>query len=238
MNKIKKFFSGGERKIQKQEKPKQTRQQIRQNRAPNFSKQRAESAYRAKRQAQNGQNKAVSSMSRGAKQTFKTNTQKSPVQRFNAGAIKSGALMGIPSDKGVPQTVKASTSYKAGKVVGTAASYLGGYGGVGKGIAKQAVKQTVKRNVAKEVTKKAVRTNTGKLATKDFLKTKPIDVVKETKLPTVTKKTLAKTTAKTAEKPSVKAAVKNAIKSEPAKETVKATKFGHVRTTKAYCAEQ
>lgn len=128
------------------------------DRAPNVQKMKAKEAYRAKREVT--AHKAVSSMSKGTKQTFKKNTQKSPVQRFNAGLIRGGAMMGLPSTKGMPKTVKNSTAFKAGNVVGTAASYLGGYGAVGKGLAKGTVK------IAAKSAPRAAKTG---LTTKSFL---------------------------------------------------------------------
>lgn len=162
------------------------------DRAPNVQKMKAKEAYRAKREVT--AHKAVSSMSKGAKQTFKKNTQKSPVQRFNAGVIRNGVMLGLPSEKGMPKSVKKSFSYKAGKVVGEIGSYAVGYGAAGKAVAKGGVK------IATKTTAK----QTAKRSTKDFLVKNSDNLVKG-------KKDLATKVAKIAEEQIPKKNVRYAL---------------------------
>ena len=196
------------RQIPKQ-KPKRTVE-----RAPNVQKKKVEAAYRAKRQVK--EKKAVSSMSRGQKQTFKKNTQKSPVQRFNAGAIRGGAFMGLPSNKGVPKSVKNSFSYKAGNIVGTGASYLTGYGGVGRAVAKGTAKTAVKMAAEKQA-----RKNLGKVVTRDFLKTETKKVSRDA-VKAAEKKLSKKSVAdKLADTKFVKKAAEKQVKRDAVENTVK-----------------
>lgn len=188
------------------------------DRAPNVQKMKAKEAYRAKREVT--AHKAVSSMSKGAKQTFEKNTQKSPVQRFNAGLIRGGAMMGLPSTKGMPKTVKNSTAFKAGNVVGTAASYLGGYGAVGKGLAKGSAK-----TFAKVAAEKQAGKNLGKVATKDFLKS-PNTAKFTAKQVKQAEKKVAKTRVadKLAETKAIRKAAERQVKADEAKAAVKTGK--------------
>lgn len=188
------------------------------DRAPNVQKMKAKEAYRAKREVT--AHKAVSSMSKGAKQTFKKNTQKSPVQRFNAGLIRGGAMMGLPSTKGMPKTVKNSTAFKAGNVVGTAASYLGGYGAVGKGLAKGSAK-----TFAKVAAEKQAGKNLGKVATKDFLKS-PNTAKFTAKQVKQAEKKVAKTRVadKLADTKVIRKAAERQVKADEAKAAIKTGK--------------
>lgn len=198
------------------------------DRAPNVQKMKAKEAYRAKREVT--AHKAVSSMSKGAKQTFKKNTQKSPVQRFNAGLIRGGAMMGLPSTKGMPKTVKNSTAFKAGNVVGTAASYLVGYGAVG-GLAKGTVKIAAKsapraaKTFAKVAAEKQAGKNLGKVATKDFLKS-PNTAKFTAKQVKQAEKKVAKTRVadKLAETKAIRKAAERQVKADEAKAAVKTGK--------------